>query len=129
VGQGALAVECRAGDEATRRLTAAVEHAPTRTAVDAERAFLAELGGGCDRPVGAHATVAGGDGGDGGGGDSGQGGVGDRGEVTLTGMVATGDGRVVVRHTDAGRDPVELGRRVAYHLLVRARASYLLEVG
>jgi hydroxymethylbilane synthase len=59
VGQAALAVECRAGDAATAELLRAVEHAPSRTRVDAERAFLAELGGDCDLPAGAHATLDG----------------------------------------------------------------------
>lgn len=59
VGQGALAVECREGDDETGRLLASVEHAGSRAAVDCERAFLAELGGGCDLPVGAHAAPGG----------------------------------------------------------------------
>jgi hydroxymethylbilane synthase len=57
VAQGALAVECRAGDEATRTLLAALDHGPSRLAVDAERAFLVELGGDCTLPAGAHAEV------------------------------------------------------------------------
>lgn len=57
VGQGALAIECRTDDERARGLLAAVEHEPSRRAVDAERAFLAELGGDCDLPAGAHAVV------------------------------------------------------------------------
>ena len=44
---------------ATRDLLAAIEHGPTRQAVDCERAFLAELGSGCSLPVGAHAVVVG----------------------------------------------------------------------
>lgn len=58
VGQAALAVEARAGDAAVVDLLAAVEHGPSRLRVDAERAFLAELGGDCDLPAGAHATLA-----------------------------------------------------------------------
>lgn len=58
VGQAALAVECRASDDATAELLAAVEDAPSRLRVDAERAFLAELGGDCDLPAGAHAVLA-----------------------------------------------------------------------
>lgn len=58
VGQGALAIECRADDEATRAVLAAIEDPWTRTVVDAERAFLAELGGDCDLPAGAHAVAA-----------------------------------------------------------------------
>jgi hydroxymethylbilane synthase len=56
VGQGALAVEARAGDRAVSDLVVAIEHGPSRTVVDLERAFLAELGGGCDLPVGCHAV-------------------------------------------------------------------------
>lgn len=54
VGQGCVAVECAADDAATVELLAAVDHAPTRTAVEVERAFLATLGSGCSLPVGAH---------------------------------------------------------------------------
>ncbi len=57
-GQGCVAVECRADDEATIELLAAVDHGPTRVAVEAERAFLAELGTGCSLPVGAHSDGA-----------------------------------------------------------------------
>jgi hydroxymethylbilane synthase len=59
VGQGAVAIECASGATATRDLVEAIEHGPTRTAVDCERAFLAELGSGCSLPVGAHAVVVG----------------------------------------------------------------------
>lgn len=57
VAQGALAVECRADDEHTVELLAPIEHAPSRRRVDAERAFLAELGGDCTLPAGAHAEL------------------------------------------------------------------------
>jgi hydroxymethylbilane synthase len=53
-GQGCVAVECRVDDDATAELLAAVDHAATRAAVTAERAFLAELGTGCSLPVAAH---------------------------------------------------------------------------
>jgi len=56
-GQGALAVQCRADDVKTRQLLAAVDDAPTRAAVTAERQFLHTLGGGCSAPVAAYATV------------------------------------------------------------------------
>ncbi len=108
VGQGALAVECRADDLGTLAALVAIEHGPSRRAIDAERAWLAEVGGGCDLPVGAHATV-----------DA-------AGRVTLTAMIGTPDGRVVLRATDAGDDPVELGRRLARHLLDDAGGSSLL---
>jgi hydroxymethylbilane synthase len=108
VGQGALAIECRAGDESTLAALGAIEHGPSRRAVDAERAWLAEVGGGCDLPVGAYATVAAG------------------GRVSLTAMVGTSDGRVMLRDADAGDDPVEVGRRLARHLLDDAGGSSLL---
>jgi hydroxymethylbilane synthase len=55
-GQGCVAVECRADDRTTAGLLAAVDHLPTRHAVELERAFLARLGSGCSLPVAAHAT-------------------------------------------------------------------------
>ena len=54
VGQGSVAVECRADDGGTVAAVAAVDHPATRRAVEIERAFLAELGAGCSYPVGAH---------------------------------------------------------------------------
>ena len=54
VGQGCVAVEVRTDDASTRQAVEAVDHAPTRHAVEVERAFLAELGSGCSLPIGAH---------------------------------------------------------------------------
>jgi hydroxymethylbilane synthase len=53
--QGAIGIECRDDDMATRALLSAIDHAPTHLAVAAERAFLAALGGDCRSPVAAHA--------------------------------------------------------------------------
>lgn len=58
VGQGTLAIECRVDDDATREALAAIQHAPSRRELDAERSFLVALGGDCDLPAGAHATLA-----------------------------------------------------------------------
>lgn len=55
--QGALAIECRAGDTGLRELLAQLDHADTRAAVTAERTLLAELEAGCSAPVGAIAEV------------------------------------------------------------------------
>jgi hydroxymethylbilane synthase len=55
-GQGCVAVECRADDQETIELLGAIDHGPTRRAVETERAFMAELGSGCSLPVGAHAS-------------------------------------------------------------------------
>jgi hydroxymethylbilane synthase len=57
VGQGCVAVECRAGDGETASLLALVDHAATRHAVEVERSFLAELGSGCSLPVGGHVSA------------------------------------------------------------------------
>lgn len=109
VAQGALAVECRADDDTTAAALAAIEHAPTRRAVDAERAFLAELGGDCDLPAGAHATH-----------------VGDADDtLSVEGLLASPDGHVVLRHRADGTDPDALGRSVARHLLDHGGRSLL----
>lgn len=59
VSQGAIAVQLREGDDRVGAFVAALEHAPTRAATRAERALLRTVEGGCQIPVGAHATVAG----------------------------------------------------------------------
>ena len=60
VGQGALILQVRSGDDAAARILSAVDHFDTRVAVLAERAFLRAIGGGCAVPVAAHARVKGG---------------------------------------------------------------------
>ena len=57
VGQGALAVEARAGDERVAALVARLDDQPTALAVRAERALLAALEGGCQVPIGAYAEL------------------------------------------------------------------------
>lgn len=109
VAQGALAVECRVDDGATRRALAALDDPGVRREVEAERAYLAELGGGCTLPVGAFAVRDGADGGR--HGDPGAG------VLRLTGMLAGGDGHVVLRHEATGADGPALGRAVARYLL------------
>jgi len=59
VGQGALGLECRADDAATRALLASLDDLPTRWAVEAERSLLFHLGGGCQVPLGALGEVRG----------------------------------------------------------------------
>ena len=56
-GQGAIAVQCRASDVDLVALLSQADDAATRVAVEAERAFLAVLGAGCQLPVGAHAVI------------------------------------------------------------------------
>ena len=57
VGQGTIAVECRSDDEATKQILAAINHSPTRICLEAERGFLQALGGDCNLPAGAYATL------------------------------------------------------------------------
>jgi hydroxymethylbilane synthase len=116
VGQGALAVECRVDDDATRQRLSQIEHGPSRARIDAERAFLAELGGDCDVPAGAHARIV-------------------REEqdaemeIELEALLASLDGHVVLRHRSTGHDPSTLGRSVARHLMDRAGGQALLLAG
>jgi hydroxymethylbilane synthase len=107
VAQGALAVECRADDDATIAALRAIEDPTARRAVDAERAFLAALGGGCDRPVAALASV-------------------DERHVRIIGLIASLDGRVVLRTETTGEDPVATGQAVAALLLDRDGGRALL---
>jgi hydroxymethylbilane synthase len=58
-GQGALALQSRKGDRNVSSMVAPIHHAPTAAAVLAERAFLRQIGGGCNSPVAAHAAAEG----------------------------------------------------------------------
>jgi hydroxymethylbilane synthase len=101
VAQGALAIECRADDVAHLELLGPLNDRAARQAVDAERAFLATVGGACDLPVAGHATATG----DGG--------------LHLEGLLASPDGSALVRCGSTGwpDDAVELGREVAEMVL------------
>ena len=118
VGQGALAVECRVDDPWARSLLATIDDPAIRPLLQAERAFLAELGGGCTLPVGAHAVWDGL-------------GIEHADQVTrgstirLTGMLAGADGQIVLRHEEVGEDGHVLGRDVARYLLDDAGGSDL----
>jgi hydroxymethylbilane synthase len=109
-GQGALAIQCREGDERVLELLRAVDDTTTRDAVAAERAFLRALGGGCAAPVGALAIVTAGGG------------------VRLDGLVASPDGRDVVRVSGAG-PPEEVGERLAREALAAGADRILAASG
>jgi hydroxymethylbilane synthase len=96
VGQGALAIETRVGEDACRVL----DHAETRAAVTAERALLRSLGGGCLTPIGAHARVAGG-------------------RLQLMGIVISTDGDQSVRGQSEGlaQDAERIGAELGEALL------------
>jgi hydroxymethylbilane synthase len=102
VGQGALAVQCRADDTATRALLAPLDDAATHAAVDAERALLAALGGGCKVPIAAHAELCGD-------------------ELELHGVVAAPDGSQVLRDSLAA--PVAAAALLGMGLAARLMAA------
>lgn len=100
VGQGALAVECRADDHELLELLGRIEDAPSRRQLDTERGFLMELGGDCDLPAGAHASPN------------------DRGEMRCRGVLADDAGRVHRVELDGPAGPA-LGAAVARMLRSR----------
>ena len=129
VGQGALALECRADDQETADLLAAVDVAPAHRTLVAERAFLAGIGGSCAVPVAGWAELPDGD---------------LRlpdlrlpdlrlpelrlpdlrlPDLRLHGLLASGDGRVVVRAHRTGDDPEALGRALARQVLEECGGS------
>lgn len=109
VGQGALAIEIRRGDERIERAVKPLDHAPTHQAVRAERALLRCLGGGCQVPIAAHAGA-------------------ERNELRLVGVVSSLDGTKIIRASAAGSvtDPVALGTAVAQGLLKQG-ARFVLD--
>jgi hydroxymethylbilane synthase len=105
-GQGALAVQCRADDVETLQLLASIHNPQTAAAVDAERAFLAGLGGGCSLPIGAFAEK-------------------NNGTIILTGGVISADGKQAIRLSAADQEPYRLGERLAELILERGAAQLL----
>ena len=116
-GQGALAVQCRAGDDRALALLAAIDDPGARATTTAERGFLSALGGGCAAPVGAHAGVASPSPSD----KVSQGMI----VVMMNALVASRDGREVIRVSGEG-EPEELGIRLAREALA-AGADRILE--
>lgn len=100
VGQGALGLETRASDLATRAAVAPIDHGESHAAAIAERAMLAALHGGCLAPIAGWGRM-------------------EKGRLVLTGRVLSGDGKCRIEATESGdvADPPRLGRRVAEQLL------------
>ena len=100
VGQGAVAVEIRTDDPRAAEVVGRLNHAETYTCITSERAFLRRLEGGCQVPIGAHATLEGE-------------------KVSLEGMVGTLDGTVVFREAVSGRveNAEALGTELANSLI------------
>lgn len=93
-GQGSLAVECRAADKEMRAALAQIEDPSARRAYEAERGFMLALGGDCALPLGALATIS----------DE---------SIRLRGMVATPDGKTVLRDEQTGEDPIAAAQSLA----------------
>jgi hydroxymethylbilane synthase len=111
VAQGALALEARSGDAATLGRLAALDHQETRQRVEAERGILRRLEGGCQVPIAAYATVA-------------------AGKVTLRALVASVDGKKVIRGERSGpaADARALGEALGDELLAKGAAAILREL-
>jgi hydroxymethylbilane synthase len=108
-GQGALAIECRRDDAATLAVVGFLNDADTQFAVTAERSALNALGGGCQVPIGVYCVRLGE-------------------EFLLRGAVAQPDGRLLLRAETRGVDAVEMGTRLARHLLDQG-AMGILQAG
>jgi hydroxymethylbilane synthase len=110
-GQGALAIEIRAGDEATMGHIRFFEHTATRAAVTCERAVLNALGGGCQVPIGVHAVQS----------DA---------VLRVQAVVASPNGREVIRLSLEGdaAQPMHLGEELGRELLAAGAQKILAEV-
>jgi hydroxymethylbilane synthase len=108
-GQGALAIEARAGDEATLKQLKFLNHEPSRRAVFCERAALNALGGGCQVPIGAYARE-------------------EDGKLILQVVVARPDGSEIIREEQSGDDPEKLGASVGAALLEKGARKILEDV-
>ena len=109
VGQGALAVATMRDHPLRELIREALDHQPTEKAVLAERAMLRALEGGCRVPVGATSAVSGS-------------------VVRLGGIVVSPDGALAYRGEAEGREPEEVGKRLAFDLLEQGAAVVLGEV-
>jgi len=108
-GQGALGIEIRAGDAEMRKHLAFLDDAAARATTTCERAVLNKLGGGCQVPIGAFAESV-------------------EGGLQLTAIVAKPDGSTILRETQNGDDPIQLGEAAADALLRRGAKKILDEV-
>jgi len=111
-GQGIVAIETRDGDVATRELVARISDAGAAAALDAERAVVEALGGGCQTPIGALASMV------------------DGATMELVGAVASLDGSRVLRARARAMPPDarEMGLRVGHELMAKGAGEILTEV-
>jgi hydroxymethylbilane synthase len=106
VGQGALAIETRNDGGIAHELVLKLDHPDTRIAVTAERAMLEKLGGGCQVPIGGYAFL-------------------DKGVIQMRAIVASPDGRRVVRAELSGVDPARTGATLGRNLLEQGAEEIL----
>jgi hydroxymethylbilane synthase len=120
-GQGIVAIEVREDDTDVREIVAAISDADAAVALDAERALVETLGGGCQTPIGALATILPEAPGGPGGNDAG---------LELTAVVATRDGKRVIRASAHGfrSKAASLGTRVGRDLIQQGADAILAEV-
>lgn len=109
VGQGALAIQCRADDMEIIELLSTLEHYPTRMEITAERVFLGKLNGGCQVPIGGHAEYH----------DD---------LLSFRGIVGTPDGEQLLKDFAEGKDAEALGLTVAEKLLEKGAREILAGV-
>lgn len=109
VGQGALGIECRADDQEILDLLQKIHDQESGLAVQAERAFLAKIEGGCQVPVAAHATYH-------------------EGEIQLTALVGSPDGKRIIKESMSGDEPIQLGQTLAERLLELGAKEILEQV-
>lgn len=111
VGQGALGIECRAGDTEVLELLKAIEHLSTAQRCNAERAFLRQLEGGCQVPIGVNTTIEG---------DT----------LTLTGIVISVDGKRSVKDSISGSasDAEQVGKELALQMRQQGAQEILEEI-
>ncbi|MCM2675197.1 hydroxymethylbilane synthase [Alkalicoccobacillus plakortidis] len=109
VGQGALGLECRSDDQELMGLLAKINDPITSQTVKAERSFLHTLEGGCQVPIAGYAIIK----------DN---------QITLTGLVGSPDGKVLIHDTQTGSSPIELGESVAAALLEQGAEEILEKV-
>ena len=111
VGQGALGIECRAGDTEILEVLKVLEDAASRDRCLAERSFLRELEGGCQVPIGVNTSIEG---------DN----------LTLVGMVASLDGKKLIKDTLTGKrsEAEQLGKDLANQLRSQGAGEILAEI-
>lgn len=105
-GQGALGIEIRAGDSGVRDALSFMDDTATRAEIDCERALLRKMGGGCQVPIGASAKSSGG-------------------KLLLQAIVASPDGKSVLRDSAEGVDATALGELVGSRLLKNGGGAIL----